>query len=477
MTANERINTLWPNQQEALRFSLENPAVMLDMDMGTGKTRVTIENIMARCPRTVLVLCPKAVIPTWPRELKKHGPYKTPYRVWTAAGKTTVAKKANDIIQFLRSDREHPDEIQIFVMNYDIVWRNDMRPAIERMNPEMVVLDESHRAKTAGSKVSKYLAMIGKRSKYRLCLSGTPMANSPLDVYGQYRFLDPKIFGTRFDLFRDEYAILGGPEKNFVVGFKNQDRLMQKFRTIAYSCKMDDIRDRLKLPERLPHQVIEVDLPPHDMKISKKLAKEFIAEVEHGSSEGAIVLKNVLNKLLRLQQIASGYVPVQEGLLGPTVISELNTAKEDAVYDLLNDMPEKARVVVFVVFRHDVDAVRRSVLKAKRGAYELSGEAKEIDEWNADENGGVLVTQINAGAEGVDLTSANICIYYNLPMSVALYEQSMARLYRPGQSKPVLFIHLVARDTIDQDMLNSINAKRSLFQDFINGNREYGFIR
>lgn len=470
-----RFDQLWPNQQEALTFALQRPATMLDMDMGTGKTRVALEYMLEVAPRHVLVLCPKSVMPVWPREIDKHGPYPVDFRVWTAQGSRTVAKKADEIRQMLEDQPVHAHEIWVFVMNYDIVWRNEMRHAVDRINPDLIILDESHRAKAPNSKISKYLAMMGRRTRYKLCLSGTPMANSPLDIYGQYRFLDNTVFGTRYDMFREEYAILGGPERNFVVGFKNQDKLMRKFRTLAYSCKMDDIKDRLKLPDKLPHRVVEVDLPAADMKLSKQLAKEFIAEVDNGQASGTIVLKNVLHKLLRLQQITSGFAMAQDGLLEAPAPVELNAAKEEAIYELMLDMSSSARLVVFVVFKHDIRAVIRSATKAEKRVFQLSGEANQLEQWNR--SGGVLVVQIQAGAEGIDLTSANTCIYYSLPTSVALYEQSMARLYRPGQTRSVLFIHLVATGTVDVDMLHSMNRKRSLFEDFMKGERNYGFLR
>ena len=461
---------LWPNQMEALKFALVHDSTMLDMDMGTGKTLVAINTILYRKVKYVLVLCPKSVMSVWEREIMKHGPYPdTEIKVWTAAGKRTVAKKAEAMQQFLSSTGP---ETKVCVMNYDIAWREPLRHTITLMLPEMVILDESHRAKAAGSKISRFLGMLGKVVPYKLCLSGTPMANSPLDLYGQYRFLDPSIFGTRFDAFREQYAIMGGPERNFVVGYKNQSSLMTKFRSIAYSCKLDDIKDRLKLPDRLPHQTIEVELPEKDMKLSRQLAKEFIAQDSEG---GTIVLTNVLHKLLRLQQITSGFAVMQDGPLDDTYTKSLNTAKEDALCDLMQDMPSLARLVVFVVFRHDIGASIRAADKAKKKAFEVSGKMNQLKAWEV--LGGVLVVQIQAGAEGIDLTKANNCVYYSLPTSVALYEQSMARLYRPGQTKPVVFTHLVAKDTIDVDMLYGMENKRSLFDDFVKGNRSYGFLK
>ena len=222
---------LWENQREAIDFALKHNASMMDMEMGTGKTRVAIETAFARqdCYR-ILVVCPKAVVPVWRENLEKFASDKS-WDCWDLQ-KGTVKKKAEDLQEWIKQ----PSCKQFVIVNYDCVWRKPMGDLILKSGFRMVILDESHRAKAAGSKVSKYLALLGKRTTYKMCLSGTPMANSPLDVYGQYRFLDPTIFGTNHFKFLNEYAVMGGPERRFVVGFQNQRRLNNKFKSIAYTC-------------------------------------------------------------------------------------------------------------------------------------------------------------------------------------------------------------------------------------------------
>ena len=442
---------------------------MLDMDMGCGKTRVAIDTVtMREDVHKVLVVCPKAVIPVWRTNLIKFC-FGNEWQCWDDT-KGTVAQKTQSINEFLA----HSDPfLKVFVIvNYDIVWRRPLGDRLLALGFDCVILDESHRAKAAGSKVSKYLAMLGKRVHYRMCLSGTPMANSPLDVYGQYRFLDPSIFGTRHDLFLQEYAIMGGPEHRFIVGFKNQQKLQAKFQSIAYTCKMEDIKDRLKLPDQLPPVTRYVQLPARDMKTSKTLGKEFVAEC----GSGMLAVSNVLSKMLRLQQIAAGFCVVQDSPIDPARTEELNTAKEDELLDLFEDISPRASVVVFCVFVHDLDAVARSTLKAKRSTFELSGRANQLEEWKQTP-GGVLAVQIQAGAEGVDMTCANLAVYYSLPHSLALYNQSKARLYRPGQTRPVTFCHLLAEGTIDEVMYKSLQNKRDLIEAIKTGDIDFGYLK
>ena len=470
---------LWPAQEEAVEFALARPACMLDMDMGTGKTRVAIECMLARpSVRRVLVVCPKAVVPVWGREMAKYADGRVSYEVMER-GRETVTRFAERVPNFLRWTFPHVrDErrpLAVIVCNYDSVWRRPLGDLLCRAADggllDLVILDESHRAKAAGSKVSKYLAMLGRRVPYRMCLSGTPMANSPLDVYGQYRFLDRSIFGTNHERFLQQYAIMGGPDRNFVVGYKNQQELMEGFRSIAYSCRMDDVRDRLKLPEALPDQVVPVELPARSLRVLRDLQRDFVAEC----GEGFAVASNVLVRLLRMQQITSGFCEVVPAPGEDPVVEEMNRAKEEALRDLLQDVPAGDHAVAFCTFRHDLGSIRSAAAAARHDSFELSGAANQLEEWR--ERGGVLAVQIQAGAEGVDMTCAHRAFYLTLPHSLALYEQSRARLCRPGQAERVSFCHLVATGTVDEGVYESLRAKRDVIDSVRAGKFDFGYMR
>lgn len=459
----------WRNQEEAYQFAMSHDSCMLDMDMGTGKTRVAIDLILDR-PKvnTVLVVCPKAVIPVWRTNFEKFYPVNNLWDVWDET-KGTIKSKMESISNFMT---ENSVPKKIVVVNYDIVWRAPLGEYIHKFGFDMIILDESHRAKSAGSKVSKFLGMVGKKVPYKLCLSGTPMANSPLDIYGQYRFLDNTIFGTNYNRFCNQYAIMGGPDGNWVVGYKNGNELNRKFNSIAYHCSMLDVADRLKLPEALPPIVRHVTLPPESLRISKQLSKEFIAEYD-GKFTTA---KNALVKLLRLQQIASGFCMTQENPLDTPILTELNASKCYQLLDDLGDISPVASVVVFCVFTHDLDAVAGVCDEAKRKHFELSGRCNQLEEWKK-HPGAVMIVQIQSGAEGIDMTMANYGYYFSLPHSLAVYEQSKARLYRPGQTKPVSFVHLIADGTVDVGMYKSLAAKKDVIQSIKEGIFDYGYKR
>ena len=468
---NVRIMDRWQNQEEAYQFAMQHPSTMLAMDMGTGKTRVAIDVSMDRPDvQRVLVVCPKAVLSVWLRELRKHAIDNTYSCYIRQPGK--IADEAKKVKEFI-TGRSTPGVKRFVVINYDSVWRRELGEVVLRAGFDMVILDESHRAKSAGSKVSRFLALLGKRTKYKLCLSGTPMANSPLDVYGQYRFLDPSIFGTNYSRFLQEYAVMGGPERRFVIGYKNQKSLSEKFHSLAYSCSMTSIADRLKLPEVLPPTTRSVELPPKDQKVLTKLASEFIAECNQGK---VIVVNNVLTRALRMQQIAAGFCMTVEAPGVPPMIEDMNTAKADDLLECLEDINPGERVVVFCQFKHDLDTIRKVSINNGRHVYELSGRENTLEEWKKD-GGSVLAVQIQAGAEGVDMTCSNHAIYFTLPHSLALYEQSKARLYRPGQIRPVSFVHLIASNTIDELIYQSLMKKRDLITAIKDGSLDYGILK
>lgn len=462
----------WQNQEEAVQFALSHPSCMLDMDMGTGKTRVAIDVAFERPDvKKILIVCPKAVIPVWRSNLMKFR--LNDQQNWDCADPTkgTIKYKSKRISEWMPKAVELNDKVFV-VLNYDAVWRSPIGEYLYKVAQfDMVILDESHRAKAAGSKVSKYLAMLGKTVKYKMCLSGTPMANSPLDVYGQYRFLDSSIFGTRHNLFLQKYAVMGGPDLKFIVGYKNQKELNNKFNSIAYHCKMSDIADKLKLPDVLPPTQRTVQLPTRDLRTMKNLSKEFITEC----GTGHVVVSNVLVKLTRLQQITSGFCQIQESVFDSPKIQELNTSKKDTLADMLEDIDPKENIVVFCIFRHDLEVVREVTLGHGLRYFELSGSWNTLEYWK-NSDGGIIGVQIQAGAEGVDMTKANHAIYFSIPHSLAMYNQSKARLYRPGQTRPVSFCHLIAENTIDEALYESLMRKEDIIESIKAGTYNFGYI-
>ena len=282
----------------------------------------------------------------------------------------------------------------------------------------------------------------------RLCLTGTPMPHSPMDIFMQYRFLDPSIFGNGYTRFRSEYAVMGGFEGKVVVAYQNEDKLARKVGEISMAVKKGDVLD---LPP-VVHQIIPVELS----KIARAKYNEFFFTLETEINDEIISADNVLVKLLRLQQITSGYLKSEvDG-----TIHRICEAKNTAVAEIIDNLPDNEPVVVFCRFTEDLKSVRACAGKAGRGYRELSGHNDELAEWQS--LGGVLGVQIQSGGVGIDLTKAAYCIYYSTDYNLGNYEQSLARLDRGGQARSVTYYHLVAEKTVDKNIYEVLDKRKQL---------------
>jgi SNF2 family DNA or RNA helicase len=271
------------------------------------------------------------------------------------------------------------------------------------------------------------------------------MPHSPLDVYGYFRFIDSSIFGWSFNKFRQHYAVMGGFQNHQVVAYQNLDELNRKFYGVTFACG----KDVLDLPPEV-HVTYTCQLGAEARKIYRSLVRDLMAEVQSGE----VTVANALVKLLRLQQITGGYVRTDDGQ-----DTQIDSAKMNLLRDVLEDIEPTEPVVVFCRFHKDLDAVNRVADETGRRSCELSGRLDELKAWQAGE-AAVLAVQIDSGGIGVDLTRARYSIYYSLGFSLGSYEQSLARIHRPGQTRPVEYIHLLAEDTVDEKVMTAL-ARRA----------------
>ena len=431
----------WPHQAEALDFISGKAGSMLAMDMGTGKSRVVVDLVARRGYEKVLILAPLSVVANvWPGEFAKHAPGLL--EVLPLARKSI---KARTELAFRAMQTGKPTAI---VMNYDAVWRPPFGDWALAQDWDLLVMDESHRIKSPGGVASRYCSRLSDRVAHRVALTGTPMSHSPLDIYAQYRAIDKDIYGTSFTRFRSRYAVMGGFNRMQVVAYQHEDELRRLFYSRAYRVESDDVLD---LPSTLSINLM-CDLGTKGRRLYQDVADQFVADVEGGQ----ITASNALSRLLRLQQITSGYGRLEDG-----TDVEIDDAKARVLEDTLTDIGHEP-VVVFTRFIHDLDVVHKIAAKVGVPSYEVSGRRKDLSEWSR----GVLAVQIQAGGLGLDLTRARYAIYYSLGFSLGDYSQSMARLHRPGQSAPVEYIHILASGTVDEQVMDAL-ARREAVVDHI----------
>lgn len=335
-------------------------------EMGCGKTLTAIMIAgtayqMGKVEK-VLVVAPTSVCSVWPKDFAEFADFKANIKV-LLGDKNRRLKLLNDLDNFPFK------ALKVAVINYESTWREGIFDALYEWNADMIICDESQRIKSHDAEQSKAMHKLGDQAKYKLILSGTPVQNNAIDLYSQYRFLDPTIFGTNFYQFRNRYAIMGGFNRHQIVGYKDLDQLIQKEHSIAYRVTKDEALD---LPEQTFLQRY-ITMSAKEKNIYDRIKRESFAELESG---GQISATTVLTKLLRLQQFTGGFL-VADGEEKPELVSKgkLN-ALEEIVDDYVVDTGKK--LVIFARFRtgdrhHRADAekeetpLRRNLWRCETG--------------------------------------------------------------------------------------------------------------
>jgi len=442
----------WRHQAQAYWFARERRAVLLNCGLGTGKSRVVVD-LVCSVPeiRRTLILAPKSVVSVWPRMFNLHG--SAPVEV-CAPSKGTTAVKAREVAEAY----DDPCARLAVVLNYEAAREGyggaktprGMAAELLSRRWDLVVLDESHRVKQPTGKTSRMVARL--QADRRVCLTGTPMPHSPLDIFGQFRFLDPGIYGNSFAAFRSRYAILatfGALAGKQVLGYKNQEELAERMDSITFTARTDDVLD---LPPFVDVDR-EFDLGPDEARAYKQMERDFVAELKSGQ----VTASNALVKLLRLAQVTSGVLETDEG-----EVERLGESKKKLLLEVLEECGREP-VAVFCRFHRDLDQVLEAAEALGLKTAELSGRRNDIastgGKW---EHGNVLAVQEQAGGVGVDLTRCRFLVFWSLGYSLGNHEQARGRVRRPGQTRPVTYIYLVARSTVDRRVREALVKKKDV---------------
>lgn len=466
----------WGHQKQAYWFTEQHRLVcMLGMKMGTGKSKVVVDLAINKIPKgLVLVFAPARVLAVWRREVEQHG-LGAEALILDDSYASTVAK-VRDLQRFVERKRQHPG-LAFVVVNFETAIRPEFAKASRLLVWDMIVVDESHRAKSPQGATSKMLEAHRLRAPRRLLLTGTPMPHSPADLYSQFRFLNPGCFGTSFVAFKKRYCIEGFFKE--IVGWRRKSELRQKFHSLCV-CIGEDVLD-------LPPLVVvdrEFPLPPHVRAAYKEFWEEYCLEVK----AGLITADNTLVKYLRGQQIICGFGVVEDPETGVRTEVELDDFRERELYDALLDLDPAEKVVVFCRFRYDLEVVRRAVEKreyeinqtklgdaASRekkiadGSWrhyrcgEVSGRRSDLtDRAKLSPDFEVFAVQVQSGGVGVDFTDAAVAFLYSTDFNGGNYEQLIKRLHRPGQKRAVRIVQFVAVGTIDRRIYAAIREKRDV---------------
>lgn len=407
----------------------------------------------------MLIAAPLSILGVWNEEFSKFAAF--PYLLTVLTGSSDKKKDA------IKGDSA--GGLQIVVVNYESAWR--LERELAAWKPDLIIADEGHKIKTHNISASKAMHRLGAAAKYRLLLTGTPVTNKAIDIFSQYKFLDPRIFGQSFYAFRNRYFDMVGYGNHTPVLKKSmEDELTRRMHSIAYRATKAECLD---LPETTDI-IRKVELEPRAMKLYRSLVKESYAEL----SDGEVTITNVLTKLLRLSQLTGGFIGSDES----SDVEQVSTAKLDVLEDIIDAaLEENHKLVIIARFVAELEAICRLLEKRCVNYSLIKGGVKDRDEQVArfqnDTTVPIFVGQIATAGLGITLTAASTMVFYSLDYSMSNFEQTKARIHRAGQRMPCTYIYLAAQGTVDEKVLkalkNKANLAKTLVDDYRYGNNPF----
>lgn len=470
----------WAHQREAFLRAVDEPGYLLAHDMGTGKGLTAISLLERDQATRVLVLCPKNVIGVWPEQLRLHSPRS--WRAWSgdvqgARGikkNPSVAERAEALIR-ANAAAIRLGQPFMAVVNYEAAHLGAMRHLLLGTPWDAVICDESHRLKLPSGKASRLAADVAARTRGRggrvLCLTGTPMPHSPLDIWAQLRILDGgdrlstnyRSFCQRFGAAEQIWAS-GGVQRTVYKDIRPDKlaRFTELVGEVTHSVAADDVLD---LPDSTD-RYITFDLSPAARKAYDELEAHGITEAQGGTLTAA----NAMVLVLRLAQATSGFGTDADTGRHVALDPDGRPDKAKALADVLEDLHPREPIVVFARFHADLDAIRQVCERQGRRYGELSGRRRDgiTEQSTMNPDIDVLAAQLQSGGVGIDLTRARVAVYYSQDFRLAEHVQSRARLRRPGQTRPVLFLHLLANDTVDWAVYGALRKRQEVIDSVIN---------
>lgn len=431
----------WNYQQYAINHILEHEASGLFLDMGMGKTvssLTAIDDLLFLGEATkVLVIAPKRVAEdTWSTEVEKWDHLKH-LRISKILGTKKQRKDA------LMKDAD------IYVTNRENVdWLVD--ECYKSWIWDTLIIDELSSFKSSKAKRFRALKKVRPYFKRIVGLTGTPAPNSLIDLWPQLYLLDGgERLGRTITGYRERYFV-PGDRNQFVVFNYNlregaEEAIHNKISDICVSMKADDYLD---MPERIDN-IVKIDIPKKALKEYEELEKELIIQLddEDISASNSAVLTG------KLLQMCNGAIYADE----TKEVINIHDEKLNALMDIVEAANGKP-VLIFYSFKHDLIRIKDYLKKNKIKGQELGG-SEDIKKWNDGEIPVLLLHPASAG-HGLNLQyGGNIIVWFGLTWSLELYQQACARLYRQGQKESVVIHHIIARSTVDEDVMKALQGK------------------
>ena len=447
----------YEHQRNALNESAQKVQWAYFMEMATGKTKVTIDNIaylyFQRKITSALIIAPKSVYTVWESEIETHLPDQLKYKIYKwNLDKPNEYDKLNDY-----------KDLRIFLINVEALsTKRGYQGCVDYLTKNklnFVVLDESTTIKNRSAKRTKNILGLRKLSHIRRILTGSPITKSPLDLFTQCQFLSPELLGfSSYLAFRNRYAEMtdipvgSGRFISVPKYYKRLEELETKLKFFSTRIRKDQCLD-LKPKIR---QKRYIELEGEHKKIYDRLRHSALAIVE----DSTISFSNKLTEIIKLHQVCNGFTKDDEGKIIGLHKQKLNTLDE-----VLEETDGK--VIIWANYLYNIHEIRDFLIKkyGEESVVSIFGAVSVLERKNAveriqkDDKCRFLVGNPTTGGFGLTLTACNTVVYYSNSYNLEVRMQSEDRAHRMGQKESVLYIDIVAKNTLDEAIMKSLTNK------------------
>lgn len=464
---------MWAHQKEALAKAADLNEFALFFEQGTGKTSTTVNMLRQKYVKhgkilPTLILCPPIVIENWRREFAMHSKVVKNVVCLTGPGK----KRAETIMK-------HVGKPAILVTNYEALLMKPVAAALEKFSPQVLVADESQRLKDLKSQRTKAAVKLAAATLYRFILSGTPILNSPMDIFAQFLVLDKgDTFGRNFFMFRAKYFVdknASMPRDRYFPDWRIKDGAAEDINRLIAKKSMRVLKaDCLDLPP-LVRETVFVELSTEQERLYRQMKTDLITYI----NDKACVAQLAITKALRLMQIISGFIVV-EGETKDAAPTKMQVVIKDnpralALKELLEGIAHRERCIVWAVFAQDYATIRAVCSDLSLAYVELTGEVTQaqkmaaVDRFAKDPTCRVLIGNPSSGGVGINLVSASYAIFYSRNFSLEQDLQAEARNHRGGseQHEKITRIDIVAKDTLDEVVVAALASKGNVAEQIL----------
>jgi SNF2 family DNA or RNA helicase len=447
------------HQLKALEMSWDKKVFAYFMEMGTGKSKVLLDNIAMLYDKGkingALIVAPKGVYKTWHDE---QIPDHLPEHIEKKIGLWQSNPDAKDMKQLFESSHD----LHILIMNVEAFSTKKGKTFAAKFlscHQSMMAIDESTTIKNPTAIRSKTIVDLGKHVAFKRILTGSPVTKSPLDLYTQCFFLDPWLLNQQsYYAFRTRYAIckkinVNGRQIEIVAGYRNLGELSEQLKPFSFRCLKDDCLD---LPEKTYMKRV-IQLTEEQQKVYDQMKKLALAEL-NGKLTTTV---NAITQIMRLHQITCGHFKSDDGST-----QTLKSNRLDQLLDVLSEMEGKA--VIWAHYRYDIKVIVEAIKKeyGDKSVVTYFGDTSTDDRQKAiksiqDPNSPVrfIVGTPQTGGYGITLTGASTMIYYSNGYDLEKRQQSEARIDRIGQMKNMTYIDIIAEKTIDEKIVAALRNK------------------